>query len=193
MQLNSEGCQWNGQLKVFKTQIESYWGQNRINFCRYYVCKKYKISVTVGDRDLTCLSAQKAASQSRYLANRNAGLAVPPLFWPVNFINIGGHVALIDLNNTGSRIHNKILKSSPPSWYSRSSVLCGCKSNLLNKEVFLSIENADCPPSWYSKFVISAGFTWCHCMRDPVLFISMVALLSGLTVYSLYCDSQTSP
>ena len=39
----------------------------------------------------------------------------------------------IDLNNTGSRIHNKILKSSPPSWYSRSSVLCGRKSNLLSR------------------------------------------------------------
>ena len=41
-------------------------------------------------------------------------------------------VITIDLNNTGSRIHNKILKSSPPSWYSRSSALCGCKSNLLS-------------------------------------------------------------
>ena len=38
----------------------------------------------------------------------------------------------IDLYNTGSRIHNKILKSSPPSWYSRSSALCGCKSKLLS-------------------------------------------------------------
>ena len=29
------------------------------------------------------------------LANRNAELAVPPLFWPVNCIKIGGHVALL--------------------------------------------------------------------------------------------------
>ena len=47
-----------------------------------------------------------------------------------NIIHI--HILTIDLNNTGSRIHNKILKSSPPSWYSWSSVLCGCKSNLLD-------------------------------------------------------------
>ena len=41
-------------------------------------------------------------------------------------------IEIIDLDNTGSRIHNKILKPSPPSWYSRSSVLCGCKSKLLS-------------------------------------------------------------
>ena len=27
--------------------------------------------------------------------NRNAGQAIPPLFWPVNCIKIGGHVALL--------------------------------------------------------------------------------------------------
>ena len=30
-----------------------------------------------------------------FLANRNAGQAIPPLFWPVNHIKIGGHVALL--------------------------------------------------------------------------------------------------
>ncbi len=35
------------------------------------------------------------ASQLHFLANRNAELAVPPLFWPVNCIKIGGHVALL--------------------------------------------------------------------------------------------------
>ena len=29
------------------------------------------------------------------LANENAELAIPPLFWPVNCIKIGGHVALL--------------------------------------------------------------------------------------------------
>ena len=30
-----------------------------------------------------------------FLANRNARLDIPPLFWPVNCIKIGGHVALL--------------------------------------------------------------------------------------------------
>ena len=35
---------------------------------------------------------QVLASQLHFLANRNAGLAIPPLFWPVDCIKIGGHV-----------------------------------------------------------------------------------------------------
>ena len=35
------------------------------------------------------------ASQLHFLANKNAELAIPPLFWPVNCIKIGGHVALL--------------------------------------------------------------------------------------------------
>ena len=38
---------------------------------------------------------QVLASQLPFLGNRNAELAVPPLFWPVNCIKIGGHVALL--------------------------------------------------------------------------------------------------
>jgi hypothetical protein len=38
---------------------------------------------------------QVLASQLHFLANRNAELAIPPLFWPVNCIKIGGHVALL--------------------------------------------------------------------------------------------------
>ena len=38
---------------------------------------------------------QVLASQLHFLANRNAGLAIPPLFWPVNCIKIWGHVALL--------------------------------------------------------------------------------------------------
>ena len=37
---------------------------------------------------------QVLASQLHFLANKNAELAIPPLFWPVNCIKIGGHVAL---------------------------------------------------------------------------------------------------
>ena len=42
------------------------------------------------------------ASQFHFLANRNAGLAIPPLLWPVNCIKIGGHVALLG----GSIVHS---------------------------------------------------------------------------------------
>ena len=38
---------------------------------------------------------QVLASQLPFLANRNAELAVLPLFWPDNCIKIGGHVALL--------------------------------------------------------------------------------------------------
>ena len=38
---------------------------------------------------------QVLASQLHFQANRNAELAIPPLFWSVNCIKIGGHVALL--------------------------------------------------------------------------------------------------
>ena len=38
---------------------------------------------------------QVLASPLPFLANRNAEQAVPPLFWPVNCIKIGRHVALL--------------------------------------------------------------------------------------------------
>ena len=38
---------------------------------------------------------QVLASQLHFLANKNAQLAIPPLFWSVNCIKIGGHVALL--------------------------------------------------------------------------------------------------
>ena len=39
---------------------------------------------------------QVLASQLHFQANRNAELGIPPLFWPVNYIKIGGHVALLN-------------------------------------------------------------------------------------------------
>ena len=38
---------------------------------------------------------QVLASQLLFLANRNTGQAIPPLFWPFNWIKSGGHVALL--------------------------------------------------------------------------------------------------
>ena len=38
---------------------------------------------------------QVRVSQLHFQANRNAEPAIPPLFWPVNCIKIGGHVALL--------------------------------------------------------------------------------------------------
>ena len=45
---------------------------------------------------------QVLATQLHFLANRNAGLAIPLLFWPVNWIKIGGHVALL----SGPTVHS---------------------------------------------------------------------------------------
>ena len=44
---------------------------------------------------LRMLIMQVLASQLHFLANKNAELAIPPLFWPVNCIKIGTHVALL--------------------------------------------------------------------------------------------------
>ena len=41
------------------------------------------------------LIMQVLARQMPFLANRNAELAIPPLFWPVSRIKIVGHFALL--------------------------------------------------------------------------------------------------
>ena len=38
---------------------------------------------------------QVLASQLLFLHNKNAGQAIPPLFWPDSCIKIGGHVVLL--------------------------------------------------------------------------------------------------
>ena len=43
---------------------------------------------------LRMFTRQVLASQLHFLANKNACLTVPPLLWPVNCIDIGGHVEL---------------------------------------------------------------------------------------------------
>ena len=47
---------------------------------------------------------QVLASQLHFLANEDAELAIPPLFWPVNCIKIGGHVALLSDPTVGESI-----------------------------------------------------------------------------------------
>ena len=44
---------------------------------------------------LRVFTMEVLASQLHFLVNRNTELAVPPLFWPVYCIKIGGHVALL--------------------------------------------------------------------------------------------------
>ena len=51
------------------------------------------------------------AGQLPFLANRNAELAVPPLFWPVNCIKIGAHVALLS-GTTVYLLYSSALKLS---------------------------------------------------------------------------------
>ena len=52
---------------------------------------------------------QVLASQLHFLANKNAELAIPPLFWPVNCIKIGGHVALLSDPTVYSLYCDKVL------------------------------------------------------------------------------------
>ena len=56
---------------------------------------------------------QVLASRLHFLANKNAELAIPPLFWPVNCIKIGGHVALLS-DPTVYSLYCGIVKISPP-------------------------------------------------------------------------------
>ena len=53
---------------------------------------------------------QVLASQLHFLANRNAGLAIPPLFWPVHCIKIKGHVALLSGPTVYSLYYTKTCK-----------------------------------------------------------------------------------
>ena len=70
---------------------------------------------------------QVLASQLHFLANKNAELAIPPLFWPVNCIKIGGHVALLSDSTVYSlycayRLIEIILIASH-CWFQASRVL----------------------------------------------------------------------
>ena len=51
-------------------------------------------------------SGQSIAFSGQY---RNAELAVPPLFWPVNCIKIGGHVALLSCRSIYFLFYDKAL------------------------------------------------------------------------------------
>ena len=59
---------------------------------------------------------QVLASQLHFLANRNAGLAIPPLFWPVDCIKIGGHVVQLSGPTVYSLYCALDIFSYSPSW-----------------------------------------------------------------------------
>ena len=75
-------------------------------------------------------------------------------------LNVNATLIWIILDTHTIYSANKILKASPPSWYSRSSVLCGYSHAYYFYYGFsaLVLELA-WPPSWYSKFAIYGGFT----------------------------------
>ena len=54
---------------------------------------------------------QALASQLPFLANTNAELAVPPLFWPDKCIKIGGHVALLSGSTVYTLYCDQVLKT----------------------------------------------------------------------------------
>ena len=67
---------------------------------------------------------QVLASQLHFLANRNAVLAIPPLFWPVNCIKVGEHAALL----SGPTVH---------------SLYCGTRLGM--SEICLPLSSRICP------------------------------------------------
>ena len=73
---------------------------------------------------------QVLASQLPSLANRNAELAVPPLFWPVNCKKIGGHVTLL----SGTTVY---------------SLYCDCINNLCTLLKNRSVIRANAPLNYY--------------------------------------------
>ena len=95
---------------------------------------------------------QVLASQLHFLANRNAGLAILPLFWPVTCIKIGGHVVLLSCPTVHSLycgvihpLHNRPQRSSnfsfvhediawAPSWLTGSTDYFSClpRKNFIN-------------------------------------------------------------
>ena len=85
-------------------QIENkqkgHWSRNLWSLCPH-ACRMFIMQVLV--------------SQLHFLANQNAGLAIPSLFWPVNCIQIGGHVAL--LNGFTVHPHTVTLLSVCLCWY----------------------------------------------------------------------------
>ena len=90
------GCEFlKNSFKNYKQPKISFAQRHRIEINRkatrvgtFEVCVSTHVS-------LRMFIMQVLASQLPFLANGNAELAVPPLFWPDKCIKIGGHVALL--------------------------------------------------------------------------------------------------
>ena len=89
-----------------------------------------------------------------FLANRNPGLANPPLFWPVNCIKIRGHVALLSGPTVyslywGINIGGHVALLSDPTVY---SLYCDIYAT---SDIKFLLTNSDIEPSkmFLSKFM----------------------------------------
>ena len=90
---------------------------------------------------------QVLASQLHFLANKIAELAIPPLFWPVNCIKIGGHIALLSDPTVYSLYCGTDAKLKGVSLLV-SSLFCGVASpfpGFRAEGVILSISHCDMP------------------------------------------------
>ena len=93
VQYNAIKCESKILCKLLKCTISTLYHRIEINrkatrVGTFEVCVSTHVS-------LRMLIMLVLASQLPFLANRNAELAVPPLFWPDKCIKIGGHVALL--------------------------------------------------------------------------------------------------
>ena len=89
---------------------------------------------------------QVLASQLHFLANKNAELAIPPLFWPVNCIKIGGHVALLSDPTVYSLYCAYVASEDQASLFGTRIVQ---KSDLWSTVTSLVAEWSRIPKGWY--------------------------------------------
>ena len=73
---------------------------------------------------------QVLTRQLHFLASRNAGMAIPPLFWPVNCIKIGGHVALLSVPTVHS-LHCVAIKKNY-LFFTSLGFLCSLDVNIFD-------------------------------------------------------------
>ena len=108
--------------------------------CRY----QHRIEVYVPTHvALRMFIMQVLASQLYFLANRNVGLAIPPLFRPVICIKIGGHVALL----SGPTVHSLYCGIRLVDSFSITDFTVHSVNGISRKNIFPVVSYSTCSPA----------------------------------------------
>ena len=95
VQMARQGVLTAEAMPIGNWRVFLAWERHRIEINRRAPCVR-TFEVCVPTHVALCTFIMHVlASQLPFLANRNTQLAVLPLFWPVNCIKIGRHVALL--------------------------------------------------------------------------------------------------